>query len=466
MAWRIPILLLAAALAGPAAAQTLPSLGPLRLGMGLDEVRAATPGTTWRPEAISRFTGRVFRLRSEPPLTLFGLEVELELHARYHEQSIRASAVHRRGSAEACERSALAWLMAAEPGLGPFAGGPPVTTPGQGGGIQWNTQRTPGGGLTVVPSARPGVPGRTDGETLAVGPRSSVLAEAFDDEERPRPRRTLFGGDPARLKLSATGRGPGYELEIRVDYQAAQQGDDCSIALHLYRLLAPALPQAFDAAAHPLREQASIAARHLAYGDTPAPPEPVEVTLRCDIDRVTGWARRCQPIGPRVPPGLEVVAMRRAAMLGFDMAAVDRDDPVPMRGTVRVRLAPEDRRPLDFAQAPRTPWEALVLQAGPDPGDFLRFYPEAALDGGAAADVALACRVEADGSLLCLADGGEAEPRFVQAALRLAAATYRAAPTLRDGSPSAGRVVTLSLPFRPPEGAASTIAPLPPPPPR
>lgn len=460
---RLPIAcaaLVATMAATLASAQSLlPRLGPLRLGMSLDEVKAATPGASWRPEAVSRFSGRAFRLRSDPPLVIHGLEVEVEVHARFHEQSLRAVAVQRQPSAEACERSALAWLAAAEPGLGPFAGAAPATTPGQGGGLQWNTQRTPGGGLTVVPSARPGVPGRTDGETLAVGPRSSVLAEAFDDDERPRARRGLFAGDPARLKLSAAQRGPGFELEIQVDYLAEAQGGACRIGVTLQRLLLPALPQPFDEAVHPLRSQASVAARHLAYGDTPPPAAPLDLTLRCDVDRATGWTRRCAAIGPRVSPALEAVALRRAALLEFDMARVDRDDPVPLRGPVHLRLAPEDRRPMDFATAPRTPWAALVLEREPGPDDFMTHYPPEALDLGQETDVALVCRVEADGSLLCLPAG--APDRFGRAGVLLAAAAYRVAPALRDGRPSAGQVVALSLPFRPQPGAGRTIAPLP-----
>ena len=433
-------------------ASSLPSLGPLRLGMTLDEVRAATPGATWQPEQVSRFTGRAYRLRSVPELPLHGLPFEVEVHRRYHEQSIRAEALLRRGSADACERTALDWLKSAEPGLGPFAGGAPVARPGQGGGLQWNTQRLPGGGVTVVPSARPGTPGRTDGETLAVGPRSNVLAEAFDDDERPRARRALLAGEPARLKLTATHVGPGYELEVRAEY-LAERGDDCSLSVKMHRLLLPALPQPFDVAAHPLRSQASVALRHLAYGDTPPPAQATEVSLRCEVDRAFGFTQRCSAIGDRMPPHWEAVALRLAGWLAYDMRGVDRDDPVPLRGTVRVRLAPEDRRPLDFAASPRPPREALVFESEPGPRDVETFYPMRARDQGQEADVTLACRVEADGSLLCLPGGPTPGGVFAEAAVRLAGAAYRVAPALRDGSPSVGRVVSLQVAFRLQQGA-------------
>jgi hypothetical protein len=445
---------------GQAQASSLPSLGPLRLGMTLDEVRAATPGATWQPEQVSRFTGRAYRLRSVPELPLHGLPFEVEVHRRYHEQSIRAQAVLRRGSADTCERTALDWLKAAEPGLGPFAGSTPVSTPPQGGGLQWNTQRLPGGGVTVVPSARPGIPGRTDGETLPISPRASVLAQAYDDDERPRARRALLSGEPARLKLTATHVGQGYELELRAEYLAADRGDDCSLSVKMHRLLLPGLPQPFDAAAHPLRAQASVAVRHLAYGDTPPPAQPTEVTLRCDIERAYGHTRRCSAVGDRVPPALETVALRLAGVLAYDMSGVDRDDPVPLRGVVRVRLSPEDRRPLDFAALPRTPREALVFTAEPGPGDVEGFYPFQARDQGQEADTDLACRVEADGSLLCVPGGPTSGGAFADAAVRLAAAAYRVAPTMRDGSPSVGRVVPLQLAFRlqPASGAAAEAA--------
>jgi hypothetical protein len=420
--------------------------------MTLDEVRAATPGATWRPELVSRFTGRAFRLRSVPELALHGLPFEVEVHRRYHEHSIRAQAVLRSGSAESCERTALGWLQAAEPGLGPFAGGAPVTTPGQGGGLQWNTQRAPGGGVMVVPSARPGTPGRTDGETLPVGPRSNVLAEAFDDDERPRARRALLSGEPARLRLTASARGPGWELEIRAGYLAADRGDDCSLSVTLQRLQLPALPQPFDPAVHPLRQQASVAVRHLAYGDTPPPAQPLDVLLRCEVERASGFTRDCGAAGPRVPPRLEAVAIRLGRLHTYELRGVDRDDPVPMRGPVTVRLAPDDRRPLDFAEAPRLPLEAVALEAEPHPDQVQSFLPGPIRDQGGGGDVALACRVESDGSLLCLPAAAPATgptPALTEAAIRLAAAAYRVAPKLRDGSPSVGRVVSLQVRFRP-----------------
>ena len=55
-------------------AQAAPlGIGPLRLGMTLDEVKAAMPTAAWRDTMVSRFSGRVFGAYSDDPVEIAGL---------------------------------------------------------------------------------------------------------------------------------------------------------------------------------------------------------------------------------------------------------------------------------------------------------------------------------------------------------------------------------------------------------
>jgi hypothetical protein len=139
-------------------------------------------------------------------------------------------------------------------------------------------------------------------------------------------------------------------------------------------------------------------------------------------------------------------------------------------------LDPADRRPIDFLEAPRTPLEQVVFvrqpedpapqepagQPGPigQPEQPAPVFTLARQHFGTPQDrdidvvIQTTCRIEADGSLLCgkaewsePADG-PLDPGLRAVAYRAAATRYQAAPKLRDGTPSAGRVIELALRFR------------------
>jgi hypothetical protein len=57
--------------------------------------------------------------------------------------------------------------------------------------------------------------------------------------------------------------------------------------------------------------------------------------------------------------------------------------------------------------------------------------------------VKLVCRIETDGSLICADPDASTDPQrmaAIAAATRVSALEYRAAPSLRGGEPSAGKV--------------------------
>ncbi len=174
---------------------------------------------------------------------------------------------------------------------------------------------------------------------------------------------------------------------------------------------------------------------------------------RAEIDRTTGWTFGCGVEGPDgISLAQEQVAQTLARLVAFDMTGVDPDDPQMMRATVRVLVDPAARRPFDFLGAPRTPVAEVEFVRQPDPDAPRYVLPRLGGDEGAEVEVRLACRIEADGSLICAATDAadDAQGRAIVAtALRIAGTEYRAAPALRSGGPSAGRVIDLTVLVQP-----------------
>jgi hypothetical protein len=97
----------------------------------------------------------------------------------------------------------------------------------------------------------------------------------------------------------------------------------------------------------------------------------------------------------------EQVAYNLARLVAYDMSAVDRDDPQAMRGTLRVRVDPAARRPVDFLASPRTPLAEIEFAEQPDPERAYILPPMLGDERAPTVQVLLTCRVESDGSLIC-----------------------------------------------------------------
>lgn len=429
------------------------AIGPFRLGMSLDEIRAAAPQVEWRNVSVSRYTGRVFSMRSDDTFPIGGTEFEIEALAHYYEHGLRLEGTRRVEDAAACERAGLELLTAIESQAGPFTSYPPVTTPSSGGGLYWQTQRSANGSITVMPSAAPGTAGRTDGETMTFGNGSTVLVEAFDDKYRPRPRVKMLGGAPAFLRMRAHNYGKWREVQAEVNY--GDNGDlNCAMRVELATRTQPPLPQTFDTTQAKVLREASIAERHYVHTPVAGQSGPaVDVELACDIDRRTGWPMGCGVVRPDdLSIQHEDVAISLAHLMTYDMSGVDRDDPQQMRGTVRVKVDPAARKPIDFLAAPRTTADSIEFSAQPDPKGARLVPPVLGGDEGAGVGVKLVCRIEADGSLICADRDASTDPQHkavVAAATRVSALEYRAAPSLRGGEPSAGKVFELTVEVQP-----------------
>jgi hypothetical protein len=439
----------------PAAAPAPPAIGPFRLGMSLAEVRAAVPSVEWQDVMVSRATGRVFSMRSDGTVPIGGVEFGVEALAHYYEHRLQLDGAREVADAAACERAALELLAAIDSQAGPFTSTVPRTTPASGGGLYWQTQRSASGSITVVPTPAPGTPARTDGETLTFGQGSTVLVETFDAQYRPRPRIKRLGGPPEFLQMTARNRGDRHEVQVEIAFGGAG-GSACAMHVDLRSWVPPPLPQAFDTSTAKLVREASIAERHLVHAPLAGRAGPaIDVELGCEIDRRSGWALGCGVLRPDdLDFETERVAIDLTRLVAYDVSGVDRDDPQNMRGTVRVRVDPGARRPLDFLAAPRTPLDDVELLERPDP-EAARVVSRVLRqdeDEETGVEVPLVCRIETDGSLICVDPQGATEPErraVVATASRVAATAYRAAPALLSGAASAGKVVELAVQVQP-----------------
>jgi len=419
--------------------------------MTLDEVKAAAPDATWRDSMVSKFTGRVFALRSVGTVPIHGTEFDVAALAHYYQHGLRFDAAVRVKDATECERTGLALLAAIEPQAGPLESHAPRRIPPGPNSVQWHVQSSSGGSISLTPALGIGTPGRTEGESVKFGTASTALVEAFDELHRNRSRGSFLGKGPAFLRVTAFRRGQDYAVDAEVTY--SDDGElNCAAHIELQRWTQPPLPQRFDGAKAKVVGQMSIAERHLALSPGMEPVRAAtDVELLCDVDRIAGWTYNCGIVAPEdLTAGQQAAALRQARALAFDMNDVDRDDPQMMRGPVYVRLDPDDRKPIDFLEQPRTELADVTFDDQPDAEDVTRAYPVLvpALEGEVV--VTLTCRIQVDGSLIC---GGakvsEPEQReaFEFSAYRLAGTRYRVAPALRSGAPSAGRVIDLSLSF-------------------
>ncbi len=448
------------------------AFGPLQLDMSIAQLQAAAPTAGWEAKQVSPFTQRVFSIRSTQPLEVAGARFNMHAEVGYYHQRWVLIATLPAKDAPACEQAMLGVLAALEPQLGPFSSRAPRSIPGKGGNLVWRSQQGPNG-IVVMPSMGTGAAGSSSGELVAFGTSSRVLVEAFDDQGQPRARKTLLSRRPPNFDLSAFQRQEGQRVRVDGRFFASL----CELQLELNRETPPPAPTVFDAAAARVVYAPSIAEKHLALPDEIAAlTAPVEVALSCRIDRAMGGVHGCDIVGTTPPAApltaiMETYAHRLARERAYDTSGVDRDDPQAMVGTLRVKLDPADRRPVDFLEAPRTLLEQVVFTRQPEQAApvfmLARQHFGTPQDRDIDMVVNAVCRIEADGSLLCgsarLAEpvagnapakpGTHAEtpslsPELRDLAFRTAATRYQVAPQLSDGKPSVGRVIELALRFR------------------
>lgn len=412
----------------------VPVFGGLRIGMTLDEVRAALPVAAWEEGDRLKFSQRPTTLRAPAAVEFAGARHDAKVMAGYrgrYELDLRREFAS--GSAAACEAAGRELIVATEAQLGPLRGPDPVVT-GE--------------------------------ERERIGVASTVtVSQAIG--ANPMTRRQVRGRDPDQFFLRARGGGavlPGGEsidVLVLLDYRRGT-APDCFAELRASRSATPAPAQALEFASLRATAEPSIAMKHVAMATHAAlvRPEGLAFRYRCQVERATGVAFDCRqdspPIDATAPPAplaaLRPALHEMAKAHRFDLSAVpglDRDDPQPVEVLIPISLQPGDLRPTDFVQSgdlqlePHFRWQRRV---GPDPSSY---YPTRALRAGENAAVEMACQIQADLSPVCapLPSVPRAPPDFEQAVMRLMA-SYRADPTAADGSSTVGRIKLARVEFR------------------
>ena len=474
-----------ASFAAPPQAPT--GLGPLRIGMSLEELRAATPGVEWtagRPLKYSQkpteFTASGVLLAERP----FVVKVSSRHHGFYRMELDHAYAAL---DADDCEQTARAVFAFVEPQTGP------MQPPGE-----------------MIRGE--------EGE--AMGAWSTVkLSQVLKEEEfKPISRAKLKGRKPARRWLRATTResaaahaNPFIELEtipghaeatFSMDYQRSDNEDTCRIRLEAQRAPTPPPLQQLPATALKAAQTPSISRRHFEQSrlaiSVLLPASGVEVNVQCRVDRDYGRTRDCRlselDVGRKIIPGLassvthvtlistpnsnaiitngpppplppppltpealtakvHSTALRLARAYQFDMGRVpnlDRDDPLPVLVDIPIRMAPTDLRELKATD------QAVPLsQAGfrwatrPPASQLEQLYPKRALRAAEQTNVALVCEVQEDFSAVCAPAKQDPRPApdFEWAALEILT-YYRAESMAKDGTTTVGRKILQNLQFR------------------
>jgi hypothetical protein len=192
------------------------------------------------------------------------------------------------------------------------------------------------------------------------------------------------------------------------------------------------------------------------------PAEGLVFEYACHVTRATGAMYSCeQEKGKREGTPESEAAQKRLNKITLDPKRLDPDSDLPLRTTAIVRLMPSDRiqvpAPTSLLQMRGTRW----VEA-PSASTLERLYPQAALRLGLTARVSVSCQIQKDHSLICV--DATSEPRegredFIQAAYD-SLSLYRAADTMADGTPAAGRWIGMAVRF---ETDASADVPAQPP---
>jgi hypothetical protein len=430
-----------------AAAPTPPRYGPIQFGMTPEEARAALPEAMWQTSQRAP-SGREIAVVSGPVLQLGGARATVEvLNRRYRRGLSLKARVGEPGEidAAACLGAGKQWVVAIAEPLGAMSAPPPGarTDPNS---TTYLTQRIEGN-LLIYPLTTGGGT-TTFGERLEIAPNVAVLLDAVRDA-RPVPLERWSRRAPTRFSLEGETASGRIAARVGGDYQFGV----CDLYAELVEDDDPPQPETYVFAPEKLKAPPSLAARRLAARMAgPALTEPLTRNVTCNLGRTNGSAFTCgvDPV-PTVPlsPEVGMALLTLAEGQRFDMTGVDPDEPVTMRVTMPVTLAPVPPLPPFAALEPRS---LLMLTGGPSAGTLQSRIAGAAERAGLkSATLDIACRVEVDHSVFCDDVTGEPpEAVFVLEAplLVLFAASLRAEPTLRDGRPSAGAAFLQPFEFR------------------
>lgn len=470
----------------------LPGLGPLRVGMSLDEIRAATPDIEWKTGRPMKYSGQPTEYKADGIL-IAGLPFSAEIYARHHgAYGMTLEHASAAQDADQCEQSARAVFAVIEPQTGPME---------------------PSGAMIRGEESEP-IGARSNVKLSQVLSMADYKAISRAKLKNRKPeRRWLRANTPGSSEINGrpdvldTGLSGATAASFAMDYQREDGNEACRIRLTALRAADPPPPTLMEFNALRAAQSPSIARRHFELTrlaiSVALPAGGVELNVRCRVDRDTGRTTNCQPndagngggaiaglapsppkdrngvevpvvigIGTPVPAGVgtpappapllspEALASKARNTAGrlanayqFDMgqvAGLDRDDPQAVLVDIPVRLNPADIRELRNTDQAVPVTQSGFRWATRAPAHILeRLYPKRALRRGEQTNVALVCEVQTDLSAVCAPARQDPRPApdFEWAALEILT-YYRAEPKTVAGTPTPGIKFLQNLQFK------------------
>jgi hypothetical protein len=383
-------------------------LGPIRLGMSIDQVRAATPNVTWDVDATRPYT-----LKSSKALTLAGQPFDLVYDdLGWEEFRIIATALADKPNEADCRAHIVKLLEALEAEVGE---------------------------LTAPAAMKPPPPDSTV-EALAFGKASH--GNFLRTTKMAAQGVWLFGigatHDAAPLKVVALAQAFGAS-NSKVAHQ-------CKIEIVLD--LEPPRPPKGVVPREDLviASDVPIGVKHHTLDSAPAlPVQGLDVDVDCTIGTVDGRLHACQAARDSdADLQFRSIAERRAGFVRAARPTASGKWSLGEKTTVRIHLAPEDRRTVAAPSEIVSSDLPRIVERG---GGV--HYPPRAVDRHVEAQIDLNCIIQSDGSIICpeaRSSTPEFAAEFIAEAMK-AEMALRYATLLTNGKPSTGVAIHNTVNF-------------------
>jgi hypothetical protein len=388
----IPLLLLAVGFTSNVEAQPFanvpaPKLGPVSLGMSLEEVQAELPTANWRVEDRLP-SGRPSRFAADDALEWAGDKASVTLVSTYYGRQILLIHLTKETNAQSCLERAKNWSIKLAETTGALVIGDPT--------------------------------GRYEEIHLGQG---GVARLSAAQGNRHWPTQRWSSRPPTDFYYSAKPEFvPASNYESNASITARYSADGCSIELSM----AQTTPQPTDIRQLPDVVQRTtlkptIGRRHFLSSNlkTWIPPmwegtvrntdrsprdilpEAVTAQVKCLINRHNGTARQCELATgqPTYPAGVVNSLTSLGASYQFDTSGLglDIDDPAPLQVTLPITLSPADIKSTQF-NLPNVPLEIPFRI----PENLLaRIIPNEAIDKELGAKMLVLCQIQIDQSVVC-----------------------------------------------------------------
>ncbi len=262
----------------------LPGFGPLRVGMSLEELRAATPGIEWKTGRPMKYSGQPTEYKADG-VRIADLPFSAEVYARHH-GAYGMTLEHASAALDAdqCEQSARAVFAVIEPQTGPMEPSGLM--------IRGEESEPIGASSTVKLS-----------QVLSMADYKAISRAKL--QNRKPERRWLRANTPGSSEINGrpdvldTGLSGATAASFAMDYQHEDGNESCRIRLTALRAADPPPPTVMDFNALRAAQNPSIARRHFELTrlaiSVALPTGGVELNVRCRVDRDTGRTTNCQP---------------------------------------------------------------------------------------------------------------------------------------------------------------------------